>query len=50
MLQFNFDIICLSESKIEKGKENLGVDISLEGYQSPVGSPTEATKRGVLIL
>ena len=49
LLNFNFDAICLSESKIEKGKENLTTDISLPGYQTPVGTPTESTKGGVLI-
>ena len=48
MLQFNFDFICISETKVEKNKEPI-VDINLEGYQSPVGTETEATKGGVLI-
>ena len=48
MLEFEFDFICLSESKIIKGIEPK-IDISLEGYQTPEGTPTEAEKGGVLI-
>ena len=48
MLNFKFDFICISESKIQKDRPPL-VDIKLDGYQSPVGTPTEATKGGVLI-
>ena len=44
MLEFKFDIICLSESKIQKD-----CDINIDGYQSPVGTPTESVKGGVLI-
>ena len=48
MLEFNFDIICLCESKIQKDCDPK-IDINIDGYQSPVGSPTESTKGGVLI-
>ena len=48
MLNFNFDFICLSESKILKDRPPIS-DISIEGYQTPVGTPTEATKGGVLM-
>ena len=48
MLHFNFDIIYLTESKLIKNVPPL-VDISIPGYQDPVGTPTEATKGGVLI-
>ena len=48
MLEFEFDFICLSESKIMKGIEP-EIDISLEGYHEPIGTPTEAEKGGVLI-
>ena len=48
LLDFKFDIIALSETKIEKDKSPI-IDISLEGYHKPVGTPTESTKGGVLI-
>ena len=48
MLDFKFDIICLSESKIQKDHEPK-VDININGYQTPVGTPTESSKGGVLI-
>lgn len=48
LLNFNFDIICISESKILANFDPY-VDISIPGYQTPVSVPTEATKGGVLI-
>ena len=48
MLNFKFDFICLSESKILKDI-NPKIPIEIDGYQSPVGMPTESTKGGVLI-
>ena len=48
LLNTPFDFICLSESKIRVGKQPK-VDISIDGYQDPVGTPTEASKGGVLI-
>ena len=48
MLNFKFDIIALSESKILRGT-NPTTNIEIEGYQSPIGTPTEATKGGVLL-
>ena len=48
LLDFYFDFICLSESKITKGCDPR-TDISLDNYQTPIGTPTEATKGGVLI-
>ena len=48
LLNFTFDIICISESKILKDIDPI-VDISIEGYQAPISVPTEATKGGVLI-
>ena len=48
MLEFKFDIICLSESKIQKNCEPK-IYINIDGYQSPVGTPTESAKGGVLI-
>ena len=47
-LNFTFDIICISESKILKDIDPI-VDISIDGYQAPISVPTEATKGGVLI-
>ena len=43
-----FDFICITETKIIKNIEPL-VDITIDGYQYPVWTPTEATKGGVLI-
>ena len=48
MLEFKFDILCLSESKIKIGFDPK-IDINIDGYQSPVGTPTDSTKGGVLI-
>ena len=48
MLDFDFDFICLSESKLIKGIEP-EIDITLDGYQPPEGTPSEAEKGGVLI-
>ena len=48
MLEFKFDIICISESKILKDYDPK-IDINIDGYQSPVGTPTESAKGGVLI-
>ena len=48
MLDSKFDIIALTESKIQKHMEPI-IDITLEGYHKPVGTPTEATKGGVLL-
>ena len=48
MLNFQFDFICLSESKIKKGSDPQ-IDISIQGYQYPEGTPTEGEKGGVLI-
>ena len=48
MLDFSFDIICISESKIMKDFAP-NIDISIDGYQAPINTPTEATKGGVLI-
>jgi len=48
MIDFKFDIICISESKIRKNIDPK-VNIDILGFQPPVGTPTEATKGGVLI-
>ena len=47
-LNFVFDIICISESKIMKDSDP-EVDISIDVYKTPISMPTEATKGGVLI-
>ena len=47
-INYDFDFICLSESKIMNGCEPK-VDISIANYQNPVGTSTEASKGGVLI-
>ena len=48
MLDFKFDIICISESKILKNRNPL-TSIDIQGYQKPIGTPTESKKGGVLI-
>ena len=48
MLNFEFDIICISESKIVDGMEPK-FDISIPNYQTPISTPTDGTKGGVLI-
>ena len=48
LLDFWFDIICISESKIIKDYAPK-VDINITGYKSPVSTTTESTKGGVLI-
>ena len=48
LLDFQFDFICLTETKLQYSKEPL-IDINIDGYQNPVGTPTESTKGGVLI-
>ena len=48
MLNFHLDFICLTESKIQKDAEPK-VDININGYQTPFGTPTESSKGGVLI-
>ena len=48
ILKFKFDVIALSESLLIKGKKPI-VDININGYHSPIGTPTESTKGGVLM-
>ena len=48
LLNFKFDILAITETKIEKGIDPI-IDITLDGYHKPVGTPTEATKGGVLL-
>ena len=47
-LNLKFDFICISETKIYKNKDPT-TDITIDGYQDPVGIPTEAQKGGVCI-
>ena len=48
LIEFEFDFICLTESKIKKDCEPK-IDIKIPNYQDPIGTPTEASKGGVLI-
>ena len=48
MIDFKFDIICISESKILIDRAPL-TDISIDGYEFPLSTPTESSKGGVLI-
>ena len=47
-LNLKFDFICITETKLIKNKDPT-VDLTIEGYQDPVGMPTEAQKGGVCI-
>ena len=49
LLDFKFDFICISESKISSDQPNTQFDISLDGYQAPISTPTESSKGGVLL-
>ena len=46
MLNFTFDIITISESKLENQSI---VNIEILGYQSPCSTTTEAEKGGTMI-
>ena len=48
LMNHKFDILAISESKIQKGRKPI-LDITIEGYQTPLGIPTESTKGGVLL-
>ena len=48
LLNHKFDFICISESKLQVNSVPQ-VDIGIEGYQTPVGMPTYASKGGALI-
>lgn len=48
LLDTSFDFICLTESKI-RVDQLLKVDINIDGYQHPIGMPTESSKGGVLM-
>ena len=48
LLNFHFDFLCFTESKILDGYDPI-TDISISGYQEPVSIPTAATKGGVLL-
>ena len=48
LIQHKFDFICITESKLHKNSEPK-TDITIDGYQYPVGTPSEASKGGVLI-
>ena len=48
MLKFKFDVIAITESKLEHCVEPI-IDISIDGYHHPVGTSTEASKGGVLV-
>ena len=47
-LNFRFDFLCFSETKITDGIAPI-LDITLSGYQDPIDVPTEANKGGVVI-
>ena len=48
LLNFNFDVIGISETKIKKGI-NPDYDLNIEGYKKPYSTPTESGKGGVII-
>ena len=47
-LDFNFDVIAISESKLLCDILPI-VDITIEGYKTPLSTATEATKGGFLL-
>ena len=47
-MNFKFDVIAISESKLQTGIEPQ-VNINLPGFQNPLSTPTEASKGGVLL-
>jgi hypothetical protein len=47
-LNFDFDIIAITESKLKSNTEPT-IDISIENYHPPVNTPTQAEKGGVLL-
>ena len=48
LLDFQFDIIGITETKIQKGVTPV-ISPALDGYHTPVSTPTESTKGGALI-
>ena len=48
LINIKFDFICITETKVNVNKEPIS-DLNIEGYQDPVGMPTEAQKGGVCI-
>ena len=48
MIDYSFDILAISETKIQKGITPKN-DLTIEGYQQPYSVPTEATKGGVML-
>jgi exonuclease III len=48
LIDFQFDVLAISESKLQKNMEPK-VDISINGYHYPLSTPTKATKGGVLL-
>ena len=48
LLNYQFDIIAISESKLKKGVAPT-VNIEIDGYASPMSCPSEACKGGVLL-
>ena len=48
MLDFDFDVICISESLLTKDLDPK-ISINIDGYQAPISTPTEGSKGGVLM-
>ena len=48
IIDFKFDIIALSESKLTN-KSEPSINIDIDGYSKPIGTNTEASKGGVLL-
>ena len=48
LLNINFDVIAITETKIRAGIE-LIFDLSLDGYNAPFQTPTESAKGGALL-
>ena len=48
LIDFQFDALAISESKLQTGTQPK-VDITINGYHYPLGTPSKATKGGVLL-
>ena len=48
LLNFKFEIIAISESKVKLNKAS-SVDIDIDGYNTPFGCPSDACKGDVLL-
>lgn len=48
LIEFKFDVIAITESKLIDGVLP-NIDINIDGYKTPINTPTKANKGGVLL-